>query len=59
MVFKRYADMKADNLLETVQQEREASRQLVARVLRAQRLQQAVVRAAIHQFTKGQEALQA
>ena len=59
-MFKRQADKEPATLPHTVVQEQRASRELVDRVLRAQRLQEAVVRAAIQQLTvySGQEALQ-
>lgn len=57
-MLKRQADKEAATLPETVEQDKRASRELVDRVLRAQRLQEAVVKAAIRQLSQGQEALQ-
>lgn len=56
MIRKR-VDKEADKLPNVLDEKRQASRRLVARVLRAQQLQEAVVHAAVQQLT-GQGALQ-
>lgn len=58
-MIRKQEDIKPDTLPHVVNEDRLASRRLVAQVIRAQRIQEAVVQAAIRQLNQGQEALRA